>query len=407
MTGIERLRELARTFHGGPVNDACGYALKSIADQIERERDKVAQTDWQTVRDVASDMASRVFMSATIDGLLRDWSRKLTDATDGHCHAADVSMSAYDLLPEDEREAVAWVREHGGVEHVRQQWAYLSGRANHADHVDRQLAKRQRQIDESHAALRRKNACIAELESTIDVRERANEQLNDELNAMRPRLMPEGCFWPHFEGGEPVKLGEEAMGFTHKPPFVVDHITIFAGGEATVCAEADPVSGKVENFVRTLPGERVKRPAPKVLDADGAEIELGDDLYSVEGSLKFHVSHIDRINGKVATDAMFALDRWADPSLLTHRAPVLAADGRPLREGETVWDTKGNGPYIIDGLEGDGVVRIKGNDFDYFGSEFVHERPDSYDALWEDIEACAVGYEGFMRRVKALAGRDA
>ena len=35
------------------------------------------------------------------------------------------------------------------------------------------------------------------------------------------------------------------------------------------------------------------------------------------------------------------------PSLLTHRAPVLAADGRPLRDGETVWDWNGD-EYVVD-----------------------------------------------------------
>ena len=138
-------------------------------------------------------------------------------------------------------DAFAWVEERGGIEHVRQQWGHLRGRANHADHVDRQLAKRQRQIDESHAALRRRNERIAELKAKVRVRERANDELNKELTAMRPRLMPEGMewlveAWPRFEDDAPVRFGEEAMGFTYKPPFVVDLVTLFDGCEATVCA---------------------------------------------------------------------------------------------------------------------------------------------------------------------------
>ena len=34
-------------------------------------------------------------------------------------------------------------------------------------------------------------------------------------------------------------------------PFAIDHVTLFDGGESTVCAEADHDSGKVENFVRS------------------------------------------------------------------------------------------------------------------------------------------------------------
>ena len=78
--------------------------------------------------------------------------------------------------------------------------------------------------------------------------------------------------------------------------------------------------------------------------------------------------------------------------MLTHRAPVPAADGKPLHEGETVWDTKGNGPYIIDAIEGDGVVRIKGNDLDYFGADFTHERPDSWEKWREDSELLPIDY---------------
>ena len=396
------------------------------------------------------------------------------------------TVSAYDLLPDDDREALAWVREMGGVE------------------------------------------------------------------AAKARMMSEGCEWPKYTDGDLVRIGgcwgedgcDTSITYIERIIFAEDGV--YLDNEYN------------EAFYRH--GERVKRPAPKVLDADGVEVEIGDDLYSVEGMLKFHVSHVDRANGKIATDAMFAIDKWADPKMYTHRAPVFAADGKPLcegetvwhvgdgveftviglprpgeyqavklrlddgavtgldpdqlthkrpvldadgveirvgdvlyrksdghmvevaevyektfidaddyvrpgdgfthrapvfaadvrplhegehvyhvetgaelvvkelpkpgeyqavvvfappashltsfdpnlltherpvldadgvplREGETVWDTKGNGPYIIDAIGGDGVVRIKSNDLDYFGADFTHERPDSIDRLAEDIDA--------------------
>lgn len=157
--------------------------------------------------------------------------------------------------------------------------------------------------------------------------------------------------------------------------------------------------------------------APEVLDADGVEVEVGDDLYSIEGMLKLHVSAIDKKSGRIATEAMFALDKWADPKMYTHRAPVLAADGKPLREGEAVWDTKDGSYRLTDVHDGEVFARHIGGSFgaevEYAGGsglyrlraeQLTHERPDSYDALWEDIEECSVGYSEFMRRVKALAG---
>ena len=154
-----------------------------------------------------------------------------------------------------------------------------------------------------------------------------------------------------------------------------------------------------------------------VLDADGVEILVGDTVYHVKDGSEMTVYGIDgewlvvSVGGRVRHD------------IVTHRAPVLAADGRPLREGETVWDTKGNGPYIIDAIEGDGVVRIKGNDLDYFGADFTHERHESWERLEGDagknpfdyckdvghrLDTCenseAYKARDLVRRAKKLAG---
>ena len=67
---------------------------------------------------------------------------------------------------------------------------------------ERRLARRQRQIDECHAALRRRLDAIARLASE-------NDALSLERAQMRPRLMPEGMEWPVFEDGEPVRIGDE------------------------------------------------------------------------------------------------------------------------------------------------------------------------------------------------------
>lgn len=201
---------------------------------------------------------------------MRMWREKAIDKP-------QVTMSAYDLLPEDKREAIAWVREQGG---------------------------------------------LAEVEK---------------------RLMPEGMewlveAWPRFEDGEPVKFGDAFRDHQGSTRSVLNVKMWQEGG-----FELGTGQGTYDWHEC---GERVNRPA-KVLDADGVEIELGDDLYSVEGSLKFHVSHVDRANGKIATDAMFALDKWADPKMYTHRATILSADGKPIREGETVWCTNGHGPFEV------------------------------------------------------------
>ena len=175
-------------------------------------------------------------------------------------------------------------------------------------------------------------------------------QIERERDELRTRLMPEGMewlveAWPKFEDDAPLKLGDMAL--VDGDADMVEAIQLWIHGKPVIYG--DNSSQQLEK------GERVRRPAPKVLDADGAEAELGDDLYSVEGGLKFHVSHVDRANGKIATDAMFAIDKWADPKMYTHRAPVLAADGEPLEVGQTVWRDDGEMLEVLY-LRPDGLV---------------------------------------------------
>ena len=237
------------------------------------------------------------------------------------------------------------------------------------------------------------------------------------------RLMPEGMEWPRFEDGAPVKPGDIAL--INGEADMVEAVQLWIHGNPVIYGDND-----WQQFKR---GERVKRLAPKLLDADGAEIEVGDDLYSVEGGLKLHVGVIDTRNGKIATAEMYALDKWADPAMYTHHAPVLAADGKPLREGETVWSADSGTRYTVEKIT-DELIPIKccsemGFTASLHPSQLTHERPDSWERLEEDAgmqpHAYCVGHmlyggedeesttptnelfaRDLVRRAKALAERD-
>ena len=207
---------------------------------------------------------------------------------------------------------------------------------------------------------------------------------------MRPRLMPEGMEWPRYEDGEPVRIGDVAVLADNKP-HEVESMEFFAD-------KSCKLKGKGTPWMNTIfKGQVAKRPAPKVLDADGVEVEVGDDLYSVEGMLKFHVSAIDRKSGRIATEAMFSLDKWADPKMYTHRAPVLAADGKPLREGETVYRTDSPTAFVIDDImtreDGATVVHLEDGAW-HLPQDLTHERPDSWERLEEDVEKGYCDYFG-------------
>lgn len=182
MTGIEMLRDWAEDMRWdfGDTGKRWAEKMSAIADQIERET--------QPKRDAAE----------------------------------DVSVSAYDLLPEEEREAVAWVREYGGLEAVRRMF--------------------------QDACNRRVELCGV---LGIDL----DTGWSDATAALDRRLMPEGCEWPRFEDGEPVRIGDsiaDELGCVHE----VTSVEVFDDAAALHWSPSEP-----EEFVWLVHGERLKRPA--------------------------------------------------------------------------------------------------------------------------------------------------
>ena len=362
MTGIEQLRKLgADAVRGGEV----GRAICDIADQIERER----ACDADTIENLRLELG-------------------------------------------EARDAIAWVREHGGLDNVKRRWEFLSYYADPVPRscMERRLARLQRQIDESHAALRRRREVISELNRRACDLTRKNAEL-------RKRAMPEGMCWPVFEDGEPVRIGD-----------VVSDVEV-----RSVVFRDD---GILLSDCTSVPGwgtwrsykEPIKRPAPKVLDADGVEIREGDTVYQM--GCKYRVSHLHGSNGKVRI-VYENSGRWVDPKTLTHRAPVLAADGRPLEAGQTAWDTNGD-ELVIGALEDGGqTVTCRyadvGDAIPVHGmwspSQLTHTKPeiDTWQRIEEDAGCTATKYNerrgtifttkqqvarDLVRRCRALAERE-
>ena len=406
MTGIERPRELADGMHNHGVT-----VWQLTSEEYERSHDVTKY--GPTIKRFLADIADQIEREHAED-CFRMGGR-----------AADVSMSAYDLLPEDEREAVAWVREHGGLEAVKAHW---SGRVALSS-VKRmvELHKKKRDRLKAHALW---------LERKCHERRERIKELDKAIADMRPRLMPEGMEWPRFEGGELVRVGDEA-------PFGADGTMTVTGVELTDDGHfiLHGRDGGIDRPCQTgyQCGQRVKRPAPKVLDADGVEIRDGDTVWLTDGRGPCSVSRIvyaDRLRVICDDEKNGHLNVF--PESITHRAPVIAADGRPLREGETVYHVKTGREYVVvePSYGKTAVVRLAKRDDaegeQYAPDQLTHERPvnhcfecshwqaepgrdrlgvcwdtygereceDSYAAVLGTSEACAQ----FVRRAKALAG---
>ena len=467
MTGIERLREL-----GGAVSH--GVRLYDVTSRDYDEREGLSYKNCGGfLGEIVSDIA---------DQIERD----------------------HNVSDREDREAVAWVRDHGGLDSVKEEW-------HSRVPYDRHEKTRQRLLDhiaECETALGRRRRRIKELGRTVeffqlnnsnfrhllaDVAERLgftrygdDYEPEDLLDALDRRLLPEGMewlveAWPRFEDHAPLKLGDTAL--IDGEADMVEAVQLWIHGKPVIYGDGG--SQQLDK------GERVKRPAPKALDADGVEIRVGDRVWSTQldephewividphedrdDSQTVLVSIGDRTgharpenlthqrpskvldadgveikqgdtvyrvgmstfdpeyNTLTVTDirtkpGLTPIETknshdgylYGKPEDFTHRAPVLAADGRPLREGETVWDTNGD-ELVIGALEDGGhTVTCRyvdvGDAIPVHGmwspSDLTHERPvaDTWERLEEDAEnldemPCDYSAKDIVRRAKKLAG---
>lgn len=333
MTGLERLRNVANAMRGYAVRGGgpLDLELMGIADQIERE----------TARD----------------------------------HSKGVSISTYDLPPRDEREAIAWVREHGGLGAVKA--SVHQGAMEHG-----YLLK------------------IAEMLGTSIYD--GSDNADALLAKISERLMPEGMEWPTVDG-KPVVIGERMRSCGIDDCKVVG---IDPANSRLILASDNIEEGKATYF--TDSAEYCHRPTPKVLDADGVEIHVGDTVCGTRDMEPMRVVDTDsrecgfkRIKCEKEGDGFFFY--CADE--LTHKLPVLAADGKPLREGETVWGVTG-ASYRITGAHDGGVfarhvngsfgaeVKTAGGEglYQLRADKLTHERPESWERLEDDATMPAATY---------------
>ena len=212
------------------------------------------------------------------------------------------------------------------------------------------------------------------------------------LDALKKRLMPEGMEWPTVDG-KPVDF---VTGY--QPSLgVLEAVSIYSNGACEVMGHDGIIKDVKEIHVAI----------PKVLDADGAEIRVGDTVYQM--GCKYRVSHLHGSNGKVRI-VYENSGRWVDPKTLTHRAPVLAADGRPLREGETVWHVKTGREYVVVEPSYGKTVVVRLAKYDdaegeqYAPDQLTHERPDSWERLERDANVSTCTYFGATTKDCEICG---
>ena len=342
----------------------------------------------ERLRELADDMSVQSLWGVIRDGKEERWNTRYGDGTTVNGMLREIADQIEAEQEEritrrvEDREAAEWVREQGGLGAV------------------------QTRVDT--------------LRDTLDwLRERAgvgkdeNIYYDDLLDAFDCRLMPSGTEWPKVDG-EPVVIGEhmKSCGIEDCKVVGIDPVNsrlIFASDEIE--------EGKATYFPSLA--KYCHRPAPKVLDAGGVEIRAGETLY--------HVGNYD----SVTVRKLMPPDKFEDTEFVrhfvseyTHRAPVLAADGKPLRNGETVYLIDSLNAFVVDDVmtkeDGTTVVHLKDGAWNY-PKDITHERLDSWERLEKDIDDGPCVYFGrkscvdcpgngakardLVRRARALAER--
>lgn len=123
------------------------------------------------------------------------------------------------------------------------------------------------------------------------------------------------CFLPRplFENGEPVQQSDmREIGSLATCCVYTDGSWTFDPDKSD--DERNPKPWDAQQGSRS---DRIKRPAPKVLDANGVPIEVGDTVYDIESGDRYTVKIPYAGTGKTFFDD----GHYSDPAYLTHTPP--------------------------------------------------------------------------------------
>ena len=123
------------------------------------------------------------------------------------------------------------------------------------------------------------------------------------------------ALWPRFEDGEYVWFGD-AVEAHHGGAITVEAIEFSRG---KVCVK-DAKDGDWDTSMYAM--YPLKRPVPKVLDADGVEIKFGDTVWDGDGVEMTVMSLVGELPGHVTTHSKIPPAMHSiDPKRLTHTRP--------------------------------------------------------------------------------------
>ncbi len=230
---------------------------------------------------------------------------------------------------------------------------------------------------------------------------------------------------PLDEAGEPVQFGDNDIEWDETDECRAPGVQFSATAVDCRGMLLATTFNKIVAVAKTDENGRVKRPTPEVLLADGLPAKVGETVYRVDTGKGFEIARIAPMCP--GDDMSETLVLWGDDNEWraaidhTHTPPVLAADGLPMREGDTVWltdegarhagesDTLAEaGPYALCGIGANDRLTVKAlpsrfhpNRVDLMeegawcpASWLTHTPPDSQERIDEDAQKTTDEYWG-------------
>lgn len=215
--------------------------------------------------------------------------------------------------------------------------------------------------------------------------------LDELFDAIEQATLPQGCEWPKDRNGKSIKPNDPVNIYGEKMRIVAishkDRLCIRpwekANGGGGFWVKSSEVS--------LSPCGQETGAEKKVLDADDNRVHIGDTVYATsDDATEFTVSGFR--GGKVIVKRAGHASKDIYPWFITRHPFVLAADGKPLREGETVYSVNFGYEYRVDRFSksnsGGFEVWVIDDDEDCVcctkPDHLTHERPDSWERLEED-----------------------
>lgn len=276
MTGLERLHEIAKSSRGYSWAQSLSYELEDIAQTIEREQEELSKKEKlaDSYKSALNDVCKAI---------------GLTDGT-GLPEMGEIICDEIERRLSDDHEIAEWVREHGGIEVVRNRDGFAEDMLSWIRNV-------------------------SEVPDEMDL-----VDVDEEMSDIDKRLMPPGYEWPRYEDGEKVECNDKFLDGSGRVCCVTSieimHDETGIVNDALIHWDEDNPMDAL--LVCMWQGERVKRPKPEPIGADGLPIEIGETVYEKASGREVHVSAVDRKGKRFTTEAGFAQDRWLDPLCFTH-----------------------------------------------------------------------------------------